>query len=188
MSVEDRGPELLAIIWIFTILSSIVVGIKIFTRIRVLNALGWDDFFIFLSSVLIIICTSIFSYDVHLGMGKHATDIQPEQLSQAVKVNYIGNPFGIMAYSLPNISIAILINRLLAPNRFRSYGLLALAISQCCIAAVSCVLLFAQATPTAYLWNPTLPGKLNYSSSVLTGYSYFVGCRFVCQNFAQDIC
>lgn len=110
-------------------------------------------------------------------MGKHIADISPEQIVQAVRFNYIGNPFGIMAYSFPNISVALLINKLLAPNRTRAYALYALSISQCCIAGVSCILLFAQATPTEYLWNPTIGGKLNYSSSALTSYSYFVGCK-----------
>ncbi|GAM84863.1 hypothetical protein ANO11243_028650 [Dothideomycetidae sp. 11243] len=173
--MQDRGPELLAVIWVFTSLTIIVVALKAFTRAHVLHALGWDDFFIFFSAVLIIICTSIFTYDVHLGMGKHEADIDPTMLSKAVKINYIGNPFGIMAYSFPNISVAILVNRLLAPDRLRSAALYGLAISQCVIAAVACVLLFAQATPTAYLWNPTIHGKLNYPSRVLTGYSYFVG-------------
>lgn len=70
-------------------------------------------------------------------MGKHAGALPAKQLSKAVKVNLIANPFGIMAYSFPNVSIAILLNRLLAPNRIRTWALYSLASLQCIIAAVS---------------------------------------------------
>lgn len=48
---DDRGSELLAIIWIFTVLAVITVSLKIFTRAQILHALGVDDIFIFISLV-----------------------------------------------------------------------------------------------------------------------------------------
>ena len=127
---------------------------------------------------LIIICTAIFTYDVHLGMGKHIVNIPPHHQSLAVKVNLIANPFGIMAYSFPNISVAILLDRLLAPNAFRSRALYLLAISQCIIAAISCVLLFVQCLPTEFLWNPDPALKPRcFPPGTMSGYSYFVGCE-----------
>lgn len=109
-------------------------------------------------------------------MGKHARDIPASQLSDTIKFNYIANPLGIMAYSLPNISIAILLERLLAPNKLRAVFLYSVAVSQCIIAAISCILLFTQCTPTEYLWNPTMPATC-ISAGTLSKYSYFVGCR-----------
>ncbi|OTA55119.1 hypothetical protein K449DRAFT_357701 [Hypoxylon sp. EC38] len=174
MSVENRGPELLAITWVFTALAVIIVAIKLVTRAHMLHALGWDDFFIFISVALIIICTSLFTYDVHLGMGKHAWDIPEDKLSYTVMINFIANPFGIMAYSLPNISVAILLNRLMAPNKTRAIVLYALTIFQCVVAAISCVLLFVQCTPTEFLWNPTVPATC-FPPGTMSSYSYFVG-------------
>ena len=51
LASEDRGTQLLAIIWVFTALAVITVSLKLFTRFHVLHALGLDDFFIFLSLV-----------------------------------------------------------------------------------------------------------------------------------------
>lgn len=124
-----------------------------------------------------ITCSAIFSYDVHLGMGKHAVNIPPERLKLAVKVNLIGNPFGIMAFSLPNISVAILLARLLAPYTIRAWMLYALTASQVAIAAVSCVLLFVQCAPAEFLWNPSVEGTC-LKPGVMTGYSYFVGGKW----------
>lgn len=109
-------------------------------------------------------------------MGKHAADIPASQISDTTKFNYIANPFGIMAYSFPNISIAILLERLLSPNKLRAIFLYSVAISQCVIAGISCILLFAQCTPTEYLWNPTIKATC-LSAGTLSRYSYFVGCK-----------
>lgn len=115
-------------------------------------------------------------------MGKHAAALILEkglgQVSLAVKVNLIANPFGIMAYSFPNISVAILINRILAPNKLRSIALYVLVITQVLSAAVSCVIIFVQCIPSEFIWNPD--PALNptcMSPGVVSGYSYFVGCR-----------
>ncbi|MCJ1432412.1 hypothetical protein MMC27_001768 [Xylographa pallens] len=79
-----------------------------------------------------------------------------------------------MAYSLPNISVAIFLNRILSPNRWRRWMIYAIVIAQSVIAAISCVILFTQCTPTASLWDPAVSGTC-LPSSVITGYSYFVG-------------
>lgn len=107
-------------------------------------------------------------------MGKHAAYLTSHELMQAVKINFIANPFGVMAYSLPNISVAIFLNRILAPNRARKITLYTITIAQSVIAAISLIILFAQCHPTEFLWNPTIRATC-LPPSVLTGYSYFVG-------------
>jgi len=109
-------------------------------------------------------------------MGRHMYYLTPEQQMKTVKINLIANPFGIMAYSLPNISVAIFLNRILVPNMWRKWLLYGITITQSVIAGISCILLFAQCTPTEFLWNPTISARC-MPSSVITGYSYFVGCE-----------
>jgi hypothetical protein len=48
---DTRGTDLWIVIWIFTIIAMLVVGLKLFTRANILHAFGLDDFFIFVSSV-----------------------------------------------------------------------------------------------------------------------------------------
>ena len=48
---DNRAPELLAVLWAFTILALIVVLLKICTRLRIIHETGLDDFFVFFSMV-----------------------------------------------------------------------------------------------------------------------------------------
>ena len=107
-------------------------------------------------------------------MGRHAYYLSSYQRIRATKLNLIANPFGIMAYSLPNVSVAIFINRILRLPRLQQWLLYSVPIAQCVIAGISCVLLFAQCVPAQFLWDPTVPAKC-LSPTVITGYSYFVG-------------
>lgn len=109
-------------------------------------------------------------------MGRHPKDLENAKLISTVRLNLIANPFGIMAYSLPNISVAILLNRIIAPTRSLRLAIFAVAIAQSIIAGISCILLFAQCTPSEYLWNPTIKATC-MPASVITGYFYFVGGR-----------
>ena len=48
---DNKAPDLLAVLWTFTMLALIVVLLKIYTRLRIIHETGLDDFFIFLSMV-----------------------------------------------------------------------------------------------------------------------------------------
>lgn len=64
--VEDRGPDLVAVTWVFTALAVIVVCLKVFTRVKIIKEPALDDFFTVLS--LVSICGfgwPEISHDVH---------------------------------------------------------------------------------------------------------------------------
>lgn len=46
---QNRGPELLAVTWVFTILALFVVIAKFYTKVRVLHNTGFDDWLVALS-------------------------------------------------------------------------------------------------------------------------------------------
>lgn len=48
---EDRGPQLVIIIWIFAFLASAVLCIKVWTRFKILHQSGIEDIFVFLAWV-----------------------------------------------------------------------------------------------------------------------------------------
>lgn len=78
-----------------------------------------------------------------------------------------------MAFSLPNISIAILVINLLdlPPNRTRA--LLALVILQVVFAVVSILILVLMCNPTESLWNKSIEGKC-LSPDVMNNFSYWL--------------
>ena len=48
---QNRGPESVAVTWVFTALASFVVSLKLFTRVKSLKETALDDVFTILSLV-----------------------------------------------------------------------------------------------------------------------------------------
>jgi hypothetical protein len=48
---ENRQSEILIIAWVMTGAALSTVATKLFTRLRIIRVIGWDDFFIVLSTV-----------------------------------------------------------------------------------------------------------------------------------------
>ncbi|KUL91859.1 hypothetical protein ZTR_01311 [Talaromyces verruculosus] len=121
---ETREVEINVIGWAFTGIAIASAGLTLFARGHMAKNLGWDDFFIFLSMGLSIIATTFVAYVVTLGLGRHSAAVVAEKgmdgYANAAKWQIIAFPFNIGSFSFPNISIAILINNILDPNRFRT--------------------------------------------------------------------
>jgi hypothetical protein len=48
---ESRQTEVLVVAWVMTGAAIFTVGVKLFARVKIVQVVGWDDFFIFLSLV-----------------------------------------------------------------------------------------------------------------------------------------
>lgn len=48
---EDRQKEIVIVVWATTAAALVTVTAKIFTRLRIVHVIGWDDFFIVFSMV-----------------------------------------------------------------------------------------------------------------------------------------
>lgn len=111
---------------------------------------------------------------IHAGLGRHVYYLDLHQRKLAMQMNIIANPFGALAYSLPNVSVAMFLNRILNLTTGQKWFIYAVAISQNVFALASSILILKQCTPFAFLWDPTIKATCLPLASVL-GYSYFIG-------------
>ncbi|KAF1947987.1 hypothetical protein EJ02DRAFT_429732 [Clathrospora elynae] len=172
-STESRQTEVLVVAWVMTGAAIITVGIKLFARAKIVQVVGWDDFFVFLSLILSIIATIFVHYGVALGFGRHTTTVVAEfgteRLFEGAKIQMLG----YRALSFPKISIAILVCQLLNPNPHRTIALYGMAILQVIFAMITIVISFAQCRPTQKLWEKNLAGFC-WNPSVLNYFSYWL--------------
>ena len=119
-----------------------------------------------------ILCTVSASY----GTGRHMTDLSPENTSQAIRFNTISNPFGIMAFCIPKVAVAILLVRLMGPGHREKWFLYIITGVMMIAGSLSAIFLFVQCRPVAALWNSAVEATADcWSPDVLTDYTYFVG-------------
>ncbi|KAK6210537.1 hypothetical protein LQW54_006145 [Pestalotiopsis sp. IQ-011] len=86
----------------------------------------------------------------------------------------VGYPFNIIAFSFPNISIAILVNNLLDPNLWRTRTLFTLVLLEVFFALVSVMILFLMCSPVQYLWDKSVVSGSCWSPNVMNDFSYWL--------------
>ena len=96
----------------------------------------------------------------------------------AVKFNWLSQPFHVMSTCFGKISIAILILRILAPNKLRTWFLYSLIALLLIVNVVCVVFIFAQCNPPKALWRTAIHGNC-WSPKVQENYSFFQGCETV---------
>ena len=72
----------------------------------------------------------LFSVMVHNEFGRHTVYLSPSQQQLTLKLRIIANPLIILAASLLYVSVALLVNSILAPEPLQKWSILSVAILQ----------------------------------------------------------
>ncbi|KAG8353682.1 hypothetical protein FVEN_g8284 [Fusarium venenatum] len=180
---DSRQTQLCLVAWIFTGMAIVTVLAKLFTTIVIFQRPGWDDLLILLSLIGSIVASSLVQASADLGLGRHTASVaaEPGGVQRMVKtkiLQVVGYPFNIMAYSLPNVAILILIERLVGNTKIMSRRFLRIVVAiQILLAAISVVIIFAQCRPTKMLWDQSATGEcwspdvFNHSSYVVSSFT-----------------
>lgn len=115
--MNERGVNITAVSWAFGGVALGVVGMRLYTRVVALRRAGWDDFFIALSLVNALICSSFVQVAVHYGLGRHMSDIaDPSQQLLAFKYTVIARNFPIVSTTTGKMSVTIFLLRFMGQS------------------------------------------------------------------------
>ncbi|KAJ4247201.1 hypothetical protein NW762_013340 [Fusarium torreyae] len=164
----DRQQQFTVTIWVFTGLATAIVITKLMTTVVIFRRPGWDDLMIFIATACSIVACST---------------IQPggiQKMFQIIKWQWIGYLFGVLAYSLPNVAILILIERLAGQTKALSRNFLRIVVAiQLVLASVSIIIMFSRCQPISVMWDPSVNGKcwddrvFNYTFYILACFTVF---------------
>ncbi|KAL4881779.1 hypothetical protein BJY04DRAFT_217845 [Aspergillus karnatakaensis] len=159
---EDQSVSITAVSWSLGALSTLMVGIRLYTRVTVTRKPGWDDFFIALSLASAIVCSALVEIAVSYGLGKHMADISdPFDRTQAIKYTVIAPNFSVVSTTTGKISVAIFLLRLMGPSatigqRWFLYILTVISIAWNVLAIIAII---GFCRPAKKIWMPETPGS-----------------------------
>lgn len=167
---QDSAALLLAVAWTECAISSIFVTFRFYCRKKITKNLWWDDWFILITfvsqlvstvkvtldseQVFAIISSSLFTGYALNGGTRHILDVQPAQIPKVTAFNYVSQGFCMLALSTGKVSVALLIYRLQAPTRWRTWLLAILSGSSFFMALLVIALFLAQCSSLKALWTP----------------------------------
>ena len=128
--------------------------------------------------LLAIVSTAFNVPEVIAGYGQHISHLSHQQLSEALKWNYLATPLLVLSLAASKISICLFLLRVLRQtraklSRFFPYVIIAILTI---IAVPSAGYSVGQCQPTAKLWKPDAPGHCN-DPRIYVRLGYANGCK-----------
>src|ERR1700755_941325 len=86
--VPDRGPATSAVTIVVTVLATVFVAARFFTRVRLVKSVRQDDWWILAAWICAVGFSASICAAVHYGLGKHKQDIPDGSFSALRKAEY----------------------------------------------------------------------------------------------------
>ncbi|RYC59025.1 hypothetical protein CHU98_g7187 [Xylaria longipes] len=162
MAGEDLSPGIIALAWILTTASTVVVGLRLWVRlyVRQKRGLNLDDFIVLITYALGIVNSIMVTIAAHWGLGKHQVTLldKPQNIVYAIKWAFIAEGPAILASGFARISFAILLLGITPPARGKRTFLWSIIALQFVADLAAVIVSYSQCQPLARYWDPSTPG------------------------------
>ena len=105
------------------------------------------------------------------GLGKHLMTLDPSKVETVLLLNNLSFVFGILAFTIPKLAIAALLNRILNRNKLHQIMLWVLTSLAGVVSCICIVVLFTMCDPPEAMWKPrlhrALPAEIRGFSSTM---------------------
>lgn len=186
---ETKAPMLYAGLWTFTAVTSVILGLRLYVRLRLSTVHGIDDALATVSWVLLAVFVAVDSVATSLGLGRHAAYLAAagdDTVPRIVFYLWLGNSLATMANSLAKTSFAFTLLRIL-PQRWARTLLWAVAVSLNLANACLVVFIYAQCADARSVWDPARYPSRCWPPSVLTDFAIFVGAYSGAMDFVLAV-
>ncbi|KAI6789848.1 hypothetical protein KC361_g8292 [Hortaea werneckii] len=169
----DRGVQVVTIYSFFAALTTITISLRLYCRIYIQKALGWDDWVAFFAWVFFIIFSSCAITGAHHGTGQHAWNIQPpEELPVGLKFWWLCEPFFVISNMAIKASIGIMLLRLCVNRIHKIVIWTVLVVTQLYSLFFFFIFLF-QCLPSEYFWTQYTGGEGScMNTDIIVGVFY----------------
>lgn len=100
-----------------TALAVLVLGTRIYVRVRMITSFGADDILMTVSTALAVVLQAVIVVECKNGHGRHIGDVPPENYTVGLKYNFISQPIVFVCTNMVKISIGAALLRI-AATRF----------------------------------------------------------------------
>ncbi|KAF2121552.1 hypothetical protein BDV96DRAFT_216584 [Lophiotrema nucula] len=167
----NRGPELQAVCATFVSMAFVAVVLRIYVRLRLVKAFGWDDAWMICAMIGHIMFATCAIGGIHYGTGRHMDTLSDEQIFKAMRYWWLCYIAYCATMICVKISISLFLLRVivLKLQRWIIYVCMALTVF------TGLVFLFVtllQCSPISYFWNRAIPGGYCISIEVIIGLTF----------------
>lgn len=173
---SNRGPGFIACAAITTTAASATVCLRLYVRIHIIHAVGWDDWTILAAMSMAILLLAFNSVEVYYGYGRHEFYLSPTEQLESTKYNILATAVVILGSCLAKVSICLFLLRLIgnAVAQKRKWFIYILILVLSVYNILDIITLFLQCSPTHKIWNRRVQGSC-WHPKVQDGFAYMQG-------------
>ncbi|KAI0459064.1 hypothetical protein F5B21DRAFT_338097 [Xylaria acuta] len=168
---DDFGPSIEACVWSLAILAAGWLALRLCLKLRKHRGLWWDDHFLTISWVCVILSNISTSVAISLGWTKQPSDFDPENWPRILLALYISGLFSIMAAAISKTSFALTLLRI--SNGWVKCAVWFAILTVNVVMGLSIIFTWVQCTPVEKNFNIFIPGSC-WPKAPLIGYNAFV--------------
>ncbi|KAF3407058.1 hypothetical protein DPV78_001816 [Talaromyces pinophilus] len=171
MEVTGAGTGFLVLIWVLTVMSLLIVGLRIVAKVKI-NQFRLDDVLMITALVMGIVAAVLNTIGVHYGYG-HPDETVPEPYASLARKYYIiGQAVLIGCTAMGRAAFIAYLMAILGSQKWQRIILISLAVMELIFNLVSIILIFGTCKPLAVLWDYTITGTCS-SADIQIYYGYF---------------
>ncbi|OHF04163.1 hypothetical protein CORC01_00502 [Colletotrichum orchidophilum] len=155
---QSRFGEIVAILAVGSTLSTAAVGLRVYTRAKMLRTFGMDDSVMVVAQMFLLALAATIGLESRWGLGLHSWVPPPEDYVPYMKSFYSSIIMYNVATCFVKISILLQYRRIFAIDIMQKVTLWGLAF-MITWTAVLCFLLPMICLPVAAFWDPTIEGR-----------------------------
>ncbi|KAI0896496.1 hypothetical protein F4806DRAFT_464727 [Annulohypoxylon nitens] len=155
MSLDNLGPAVVIVAWVFATISTAVVITRFYVRLRILRFLTIDDYIVAITLMLALGNSVFLTISSSWGLGQHieAFDSHPLHMMYAVKWVYLCEVFSILSPGFGRISYAFLLLGLMPPTKAQRRFLWGIICIQFIVDVGTVIISFCQCSPINGYWD-----------------------------------
>ncbi|KAK4156797.1 putative integral membrane protein [Chaetomidium leptoderma] len=178
LATNPRGVTIVSVLWTMITLSGLFVGLRLYSKLTRIRRLWWDDYFIIVAWILLLVSCSTSTANTRLGFGLHDYQVPLENLVTFGIQSNISGFASVIAVACSKTSFAITLLRL--TDGWMKWFIIGLIVILNITQYTSAVFFWVSCNPPAKTWNPMLPGEC-WPVSFTINFSLFVGsCSAFC--------
>ncbi|KAL1854996.1 hypothetical protein Plec18170_004408 [Paecilomyces lecythidis] len=177
MARNPDGVKANIVLWAATVVSFLILLLRFYCKFFISRRLGWDDWIVFISWILLTVYAALISAAIPHGLGRHLQELlkEPPPTNVALAMEYVllGEFVAIIGCSLSKTSFAFTLLRIVV-EKWQKIFLWFVIVSMNAV-MISCALLYLlRCTPVQANWDTSIHGKC-FSIRTANSYAIFAG-------------
>ncbi|GFF56794.1 hypothetical protein IFM62136_03220 [Aspergillus lentulus] len=154
----DKGTKAIAVMWAMTILSFILVPLRMYTRIFIIQALGLDDHVYNLGWVFLLLYTVFLTISNRHGFGQPIMTLSMDEAVHAIYLEMVGQTFAVLGMAIAKLSLGIFLLRIVVKTWHR-VSIWVSMVSLSIVSVMTAVIFWTQRLPSKSIYDPRVPGR-----------------------------